>query len=197
MTKCDPQSWSCEQSGPEACKFSLKCLTEVFLNFLPIQKLNILSYSSLVRLITLLGSSGWKEAIAIQCSYPWSQAANMDSPEASSHLSPKLSYLPRQNYTAPHDHWDVGIWLGCMFISWDPSQLRIARSQKPVATCRKKLSSLPICYFDAFPNHCHRQFWPFGYIQFGLCSCNRITDCFAQDGWWNISCSRIFLKYVA
>ena len=25
--------------------------------------------------------------------------------------------------TTPPDHWDVGIWFGCMFVSWDPSQL--------------------------------------------------------------------------
>ena len=28
-----------------------------------------------------------------------------------------------QNCTTPPDHWDFGIWLGWMSISWDPSQL--------------------------------------------------------------------------
>ena len=29
----------------------------------------------------------------------------------------------RQNCTTPPNHWDFGIWLGWMSISWDPSQL--------------------------------------------------------------------------
>ena len=33
------------------------------------------------------------------------------------------SSLKRQNCTTPPNHWDFGIWLGWMSISWDPSQL--------------------------------------------------------------------------
>ena len=31
--------------------------------------------------------------------------------------------ITRQNCTTPPNHWDFGIWLGWMSISWDPSQL--------------------------------------------------------------------------
>ena len=40
-----------------------------------------------------------------------------------SHHLANIVYLWWQNCTTPPNHWDFGIWLGWMSISWDPSQL--------------------------------------------------------------------------